>query len=148
MITRAIRAATITLTLAFAVFYPMLISIKVFLPLMVGFMGYLLILGIERNRYYFILVSLLYLLNLEVNLSLPLFLTVITVLVFYTAIYPSFDIIKECPVCVSLISVIFIDLLYFIMLIGHDFIFNETSIVVDQLLIYSLLVDLFLVFLL
>jgi len=148
MVAKLIKTATMILTIGFVTFYPMLISIKVFLPLMVGLMGYILVLGIEKMRFYFIFISLLYLINIEINLSLPLLLTVITVLVFYALIYPSFDIIKECPICVSLISVIFIDMLYFIILVGHDFIFNETSIVVDQLLIYSLLVDLFLVFLL
>ena len=123
-------------TLFYIIFYPMFISIYVFLPLMVGFMGYLFIYGIERSDTKYITLSLIYLINLEVNLSLPLFLTLLTVIFFYIFIYPILAILKECKICVALFSVLFIDLLYFIMLVGYDFIFDASSIVVDQLLLY------------
>ncbi|SFV64848.1 hypothetical protein MNB_SV-9-1693 [hydrothermal vent metagenome] len=79
---------------------------------------------------------------------MPLFLILFTVLIFYIVIYPTFEILKECKICVGLLSVLFIDLLYFIMLVGYDFIFNTVSIVVDQLLFYTLVVDMLMVFLL
>jgi len=132
----------------FVVFYPMMVSIYVFLPLMIGFMGYAMVVGIDRPRVSYLVVSLVYLINLEVNLSLPLFLTVLTVIIFYIAIYPHIHIFKKCKVCIPLISVISIDLLYLILLLGYDMIFGESSIVVDQLLLYSLIVDMLLVFLL
>jgi hypothetical protein len=132
----------------FIVFYPMLISIYVFLPLLIGFMGYVFILGVERPRLIYILITLVYLINLDVNLSLPLFLSIVAVILFYVTIYPSLHILKKCKICIPLISVVLIDLLYFILLIGYDFIFDESSIVVDQLLLYSLVVDIILVFLL
>jgi len=68
--------------LTFIVVYPMLISIYVFLPLFIGIMGYLFILGIERKLHY-VLMSLLYFINLEANLSLPFFLTIIASLLVY-----------------------------------------------------------------
>jgi len=132
--------------LTFVIFYPMLISIYVFLPLMIGFMGYLFILGIENSKTSYILIALAYLINLEVNLSLPLFLTILTIIFFFTAIYPILLILKSCKICIATLSVLFIDLLYFIMLLGYDFIFDESSIVVDQLLLYSLFVDMLMVF--
>ncbi len=136
------------IVISFIIFYPMLISIYVFLPLMIGFMGYVLILGIDRPRLSYVFIGLIYLINLEVNLSLPLFLTILTIILFYITIYPQLHVLKKCKVCIPLLSVIFIDLLYFIMLLGYDFIFDESSIVIDQLLLYSLIVDILMVFLL
>lgn len=137
-----------SIVISFIIFYPMLISIYVFLPLMIGFMGYVLILGIDRPRLSYVLISLIYLVNLEVNLSLPLFLSALTIMLFYITIYPHLHVLKKCKVCIPLLSVIFIDLLYFVMLLGYDFIFDESSIVIDQLLLYSLVVDILMVFLL
>jgi len=137
-----------TIAISFAIFYPMLISIYVFLPLMIGFMGYVLIRGIDSSRISYLFVGLIYLINLEVNLSLPLFLSILTIILFYVTIYPHLHVLKKCKVCIPLLSVIFIDLLYFIILLGYDFIFNESSIVIDQLLLYSLVVDMLMVFLL
>ncbi len=136
------------IVVAFIIFYPMLISIYVFLPLMIGFMGYVLVLGIDRPRISYVIVALVYLINLDVNLSLPLFLSILAVILFYITIYPHLDILKKCKVCVPLLSVIFIDLIYFIMLLGYDILFGESSIVIDQLLLYSLVVDVLMVFLL
>ena len=135
-------------TLIYIIFYPMFISIYVFLPLMIGFMGYLFIYGIEKSKTSYVILSLAYLINLEVNLSLPLFLTLLTVIFFYIFIYPILAILKECKICVALFSVLFIDLLYFIILVGYDFIFDESSIVVDKLILYTLVVDMVMVFLL
>jgi len=132
----------------FILFYPMLISIYVFIPLMIGFMGYVLVLGIDRPRAIYILISLIYLINLEVNLSLPLFLTIATVILFYLTIYPKIIIFKKCKVCIPLLSVVFIDLLYIILLLSYDLIFGESSIVIDQLLVYSFIADMLMVFLL
>ena len=137
-----------SIVISFIIFYPMLISIYVFLPLMIGFMGYVMILGIDRPRTSYIFISLVYLVNLEANLSLPLFLTILSIMLFYITIYPHLYVLKKCKVCIPLLSVIFIDLLYFIMLLGYDFIFGESSIVIDQLLLYSLVVDILMVFLL
>ena len=136
-----------SIVIAFIVFYPMLISIYVFLPLLIGFMGYILILGIDRSKVSYIFVSLVYLINVEVSLSLPLFLSVLAIMLFYAVIYPNLHILKKCKVCIPLLSVIFIDLLYFIILLGYDFIFDESSIVIDHLLLYSLVIDMLMVFL-
>ncbi len=146
---KPVRSALLwSIVISFIVFYPMLISIYVFLPLMIGFMGYVLILGIDRSRLSYVFIGLIYLINLEVNLSLPLFLTILTIILFYVTIYPHLQVLKKCKVCIPLLSVIFIDLLYFVMLLGYDFIFDESSIVIDQLLLYSLVVDILMVFLL
>jgi len=136
------------LAIAFVLFYPMLISIYVFLPLLIGVMGYILMRGIEENRLSFILIPLLYFMNLEVNLSLPYFLTVISALLVYVLAFRHLAHFRKCSVCQALISVILMDLVYLGLLLSYDFIFSTSSIVVDNIILYSLVVDLLVVVLL
>lgn len=131
--------------LSFVVFYPMLISIYVFLPLLIGAMSYVLIQGIERGSFATILIAIVYMINLEVNLSLPLFFTLIVTLLFYVGIYPSLTHFRKCRVCTALLSVILLDLSYLGSLFAFDFIFQTQSIVLDSILLYSLIVDMLVV---
>jgi len=133
------------LALLFAIFYPMLISIYVFLPLVVGIMGYILILGIEERKIYYILISLLYFINLEVNLSLPFFLIIISVLITYAMFYHSLEHFRTCQICKPIISVILIDFIYLGILMSYDFIFQTTSVELDYILFYTLIVDMLVV---
>ncbi len=130
------------LALLFVLFYPMLISIYVFLPLFIGVMGYMLILGIERRRVSFVIVSLLYLVNLDVNLSLPFFMASIAILLVYLFFYPYFKYFRRCHVCTPLLTVLMIDLTYLGLLLAYDFIFSTENIVLDDILFYPLVVDL------
>jgi hypothetical protein len=133
------------LALIFILFYPMLISIYVFLPLLIGIMGYALLRGIEKGNFFYIMISTLYFINLEVNLSLPYFLTIISTLLVYVLIYPYFTHFKRCNICRPILSVLFLDGVYLGSLLFYDFIFQSHSIVLDNLLLYSLIVDLLVV---
>ncbi len=126
----------------FILFYPMLISIYVFLPLLIGLMGYILILGVDKERSDYILPALIYFINLEINLSLPFFLTVITVLIVYIVFYQALIHIRGCSLCAPVITVILIDFVYLGSLLAYDFLFQETTIVLDSILLYSLIIDL------
>ena len=137
-----------SLAIAFVIFYPMLISIYVFLPLLVGVMGYVLMLGIETNRISYIIIPLLYFLNIEVNLSLPYFLTLIASLLIYVLFFRHLSYFRKCAICRPILSVILMDILYLGLLVSYDFIFSTSSIVVDNILLYSLVVDLLVVVLL
>jgi hypothetical protein len=137
-----------SLAIAFVIFYPMLISIYVFLPLLVGVMGYVLMLGIETNRISYIIIPLLYFLNIEVNLSLPYFLTLIASLLIYVLFFRHLNYFRKCAICRPILSVVLMDLLYLSLLLSYDFIFSTSSIVVDNILLYSLVVDLLVVVLL
>lgn len=132
----------------FILFYPMLISIYVFLPLFIGAMSYVLILGLEKEKSLFLPVAIIYLINLEVNLSLPLFLTIISSFIFYVTLYPSLKHFRRCKVCRPLLSVLILDLFYLGALFMFDFIFQTQSIVLDNILLYSLVVDMLIVVLL
>lgn len=129
----------------FIIFYPMLISIYVFLPLFVGVMGYLLMKGIDENRIFYILLALLYFINLEVNLSLPFFLTILTSLLVYVFFYHHLNYFRKCVICRPILSVILIDGFYLLSLLAYDFVFQTHTIVLDNILLYSLIVDLLVV---
>ena len=132
-------------SMLFVIFYPMLISIYVFLPLFIGAMGYLLMRGIEENRIFYILLPLIYFINLDVNLSLPFFLTIIVSLIIYVFLYHHLNYFRKCVICRPILSVLLIDGLYLISLLAYDFVFQTHTIVLDNILLYSLIVDLLVV---
>jgi hypothetical protein len=125
----------------FVLLYPMLISIYVTLPLFIGYAGYTMIRGMERRVPAIVLFAFVYLCNLEVNLSLPLFLTLLATLVFYIFFYPQLAFLKRCRACVAVITVVSIDLLYLLMILSYDFIFSTSSVGIDSLLLFSLIMD-------
>ena len=131
--------------LLFIIFYPMLISIYVFLPLLIGVMGYILMQGIEKGKIHYIFISLVYFINLEVNLSLPFFLIVISSLLVYVLFYHSLIYFRDCMICRPVLSVLLIDGVYLGSLLAYDFIFQTNSIVLDNILLYSLIIDLLIV---
>jgi len=132
----------------FVLFYPMIISIYVFLPLFIGAMSYVLILGLDKEKSFSLPLAIIYLVNLEVNLSLPLFLTIISAFIFYVTLYPSLKHFRRCKICKPLLSVIILDFFYLGALFTFDFIFQTQSIVLDNILLYSLVVDMLIVVLL
>lgn len=132
----------------FILFYPMLISIYVFLPLFIGVMGYIFILGIEEGKFHYIVMSMIYFLNLEVNLSLPFFLISISSLLVYVIFYQKLTHFRRCKVCSLIITVLLLDTVYLGCLLGYDFIFQTTSVVLDSILLYSLVVDVLVVIIL
>ena len=132
----------------FILFYPMLISIYVFLPLFIGAMSYILVSGLDKEKSLSLPIAIIYLINLEVNLSLPLFLTIISSFLFYVTIYPSLRHFRKCKICKPLLSVVILDFFYLGALFMFDFIFQTQSIVLDNILLYSLVVDMLIVVLL
>jgi len=133
------------LLLFFVLFYPMLISFYVFLPLLIGVMGYVFIQGVDKGKWAYVLLSLIYFINLEVNLSLPFFLILISVLIVYILFYNTLTHLKKCRICTPLLTVFLIDVVYLGVLLAYDFIFDTSSIVLDTILLYSLIVDLLVV---
>ena len=129
----------------FVIFYPMLISIYVFLPLFIGVMGFILVEGIERGKIHYILVSVVYFLNLEINLSLPFLLTIISSLSFYAIFYKYLSYFRKCTICKPVIAVFILDLTYLGLLLFYDLAMQTHSIVLDSILLYSLIVDLLVV---
>ena len=132
---------SLLLVISFVIFYPMFISIYVWLPLFIGMAGYFLMQGIEKGRIGYILFPVVYFINLEANLSLPLFLTIIATLLVYQLIYSKLHYFKQCHLCRVLLSTVSLDILYLLLLLSYDFIFQTSSIGLDMILLYSLSVD-------
>ncbi|MCF6206653.1 MAG: hypothetical protein L3J47_07160, partial [Sulfurovum sp.] len=130
------------LVILFVLFYPMFISIYVYLPLFIGVMGYILIRGIDQGRISYIVISLLYLINMDINLSLPFFLVSIAILFVYIFMYPHFVHFRKCKVCTPFLTVLMIDLVYLGFLLAYDFVFQTENIILDDILLYPLVVDL------
>ena len=87
----------------------------------------------------------IYMINLEVNLTLPLFLIVISTLLFYVIIYPYLTHFRKCQLCRPLLSIVILDLMYLGCLFFYDFVFQTQSIVLDEILLYTLIVDMLVV---
>lgn len=132
----------------FSFIYPMFISMYVFLPLFIGTAGYMLVMGYETDKLWFVYMAIFYMLNIEINLSLPILLILIASLLFYRFIYFRLLYLRNCPLCKPILSVLFINFIYFGMLLTYDFIFETQSIVLDTILLYSLIVDMLIVVLL
>ena len=126
-------------------FYPMFISIYVFLPLLIGVMGHILMQGIATGKLHYVLVAMLYFINLEVNLSLPFFLMLLATLLVYRLFYIKLSKVKRCKVCVNIFLVILLDFTYLGLLLGYDFMFQTNSVMLDVILVYSLVIDMLIV---
>ena len=125
----------------FVILYPMLVSIYVFLPLFIGFSGWMILRGVEGAGLMYVVIPLVYLINLEINLSLPLMMVVLATLVYYLTLYERVMILKRCKFCVAILSVILIDGYYYGALMVYDLLMDTSSIVIDKLLWYSLIAD-------
>lgn len=125
----------------FVILYPMLISVYVFLPLFIGVAGWILLQGFERWDYRRMVPALAYLINLEVNLSLPLLLSLFAVLLYYLLFYDRVLYLKRCKTCVAVLSVVAIDLIYLGVLTLYDMVLDTGTLVLSDLLWYSLIAD-------
>lgn len=132
---------------AFIVLFPVLISRHVYLPLFIGIAGYLMIKGFEGEGYSYFWFPFFYLLNLEANTSLPLLVSFFSILLFYTLFFERIKYFKMCKVCVATLTVIGVNVFYLLTLVVFDFLFGTVNVVVDSLLLYSLLFDVIVVFL-
>ena len=127
--------------LTVVIIYPMLISIYVTLPLFVGFAGLMFIIGLDKDRYLYLIFAFLYMINLEINLSLPILLMPIAVMVFYIFVKKKLAFLKLCTLCVSVVTVVLIDIIYFLLLASYDFLLQQSSVSYDSLLLFSVVYD-------
>ncbi len=121
--------------------YPMLVSIYVTMPLFIGFAGLMLILGIDEGRIWQIILSILYMINLEINLSLPLFLIPTSVAIYMLFFKNKLSLLKLCPICIRIATVIFINIIYFFLLYSYDFVQSQNSVNYDSFLLFTFIYD-------
>jgi hypothetical protein len=128
-----------------ALLYPILISIYVVLPSFIGLAGYWMISGIRDDNLMPIFISSLYLINLDINTSVPIFSGIISVLLCYLFILPRFRIIANCKICTGIIIVISIYIIYFVVAYIFDFAFELDIVHVSLLILISIIIDILLV---
>ncbi len=127
--------------------YPALISIYVKLPLFIGFAGLVFLRGLDKERYSFAFVALLYMILLEINLSLPIGLIAIVSLLCYIFLISKLTILKNCQKCIDIIAVVSINGIYMFILTFFDILTSQSSIDFNITIIYSILFDIMAVFL-
>jgi len=128
--------------LLFVALYPMFVSMYTMLPPLIGLVGYVLITNFDKNRLY-AFSALFYLLNLDLNLTLPLFMSSMVIVLIYMFVYSPLKRLIRCRVCLLFALIAIIDFSYYITLFIYDFTFNSTTVLGDMLLIYYIVVDIF-----
>lgn len=132
--------------LGFAVlFYPLLVSIYTVFPPFIGIAGLVIIYYFEKNWIY-ALAGTLYLVNIDLNLGLPLLLSVFSIILIYYLVYPSAQLMIRCKSCLSLFLIVVIDAFYYLNLFIYDVIFSAHTIIGDSTLVYYIMMDLLLGF--
>ena len=122
--------------------YPVLVSIYSMLPPLIGLVGYIIISNIERNKLY-ALGGMVYLLNLELNLTLPILLSIFVVVMTYVFLYSSLKLLIRCQVCLLFTMIVILDSFYYITLFLYDAMFQTTTVIGDMMLVYYIMVDIF-----
>lgn len=129
----------ILLTL-FVALYPIFLSMHTMLPPFIGLAGYFLLINIEQEKVY-VIAPLLYLINLDFNLSLPLFFSILVIILIYFFIYTPLKRLVRCKVCLLFMLIITIDFIYYMGLFVYDFMFNTSTVLADMMLIYFMVFD-------
>ena len=124
----------------FVLFYPFLVSMYPMLPPLIGLIGYIIIYNLDKNPLY-ALSGFLYLVNLELNSSLPLLLSIFTIMMIYIFLYSTLKLLIRCHVCLLFTLMILIDFSYYMALFLYDFVFNTSSLLADMLLVYYIVID-------
>jgi len=125
---------------AFVLFYPFLVSMYTMLPPLVGLAGYIIISNFDKKILY-VWGGFFYLLNLELNSSLPILLSFFIIIIIYYLFYSTLKLLVRCRVCLLFMLMVIIDASYYLSLFLYDIIFDTSSVVADMLLVYYIVVD-------
>lgn len=132
----------------FVLLYPTIASIYAFSPPLLGIAAFIFIDAMEKEDYEYMLITLVYMLNIDVNFSMPMFLSIFSMLLIYTLIYPRLNVFSHCKMCVAAIIVVIFNLLYMEMILLYSYVFKEFILDMDAVLIAYFLFDLMMVFIL
>ena len=128
-------------------FYPMLVSIYPLLPPLIGIAGLVIIYNTDKNIVY-PLSGMLYLVNLDLNLTLPFLLSIFSAIFIKIFIYSPAKLMIRCRVCLNLFIILLVDAFYYIGLFLYDIVLDSKTIVADPILTYYILSDFIIGFLL
>ena len=122
------------------IFYPILVSIYSIFPPLIGIAGLIIIYNIDKNII-LVISGVLYLMHIDLNLSLPFLLSIVSVVLIHFLAYPSVKLMIRCKVCLALFLIIFIDAFYYMSLFLYDFILNTKTVIADSMLWLYILID-------
>ncbi len=125
----------------FIIFYPMIFTLYNFSPPLLGIASYLLLDAFERRDNMFIALAIVYMLNIDINFSMPMFLDILTTLFLYIVIYPKLLVINHCKMCVASIIVILFNLIYLELTLLYGYIFQVEIVEIDSVLFVYLIFD-------
>ena len=124
----------------FVLLYPMLVSMYTVLPPLIGLAGYIFIISINSKKIYSVS-AFFYLVNLDLNLTLPLFLSTAITILILMFVYEPLKRLVRCRVCLLFALIVLIDFIYYVNLFVYDFIFNASTVIGDMLLVYYIVID-------
>ncbi len=124
----------------FVIVYPILVSMYPLVPPLFGIAGLVIIYNMNKNLIY-TLATMFYLIHLDLNLGLPFMLSIFSILIINTFIYPSLKLLIRCKVCLTLILIILVDLFYYINLITYDLVLDASTIIVNSMLSFYIFLD-------
>jgi len=127
-------------TISFMLFYPMLVSMYPLLPPLIGLVGIVIILNLEKDVVK-TLFAMLYLINLDLNLGLPFMLSIFSILLINTFVYPNAKLVIRCKSCLMVFLVFLIDVFYYTNLFIYDLVFNTQTIIANSMLWFYILID-------
>jgi hypothetical protein len=125
---------------SFTLFYPMLVSMYPLLPPLIGLVGITIILNLEKDVVR-TLFAMIYLINLDLNLGLPFMLSIFSILIINTFIYPNAKLIISCKSCLIIFLIVLIDIFYYLNLFVYDFMFGGETIIANSMLWFYILID-------
>ena len=112
------------------------------LPPLIGLAGYIVIINLDKNKVY-ALSGMAYLVNLDLNLTLPMLLSTFITILIYVLFYYKLKLLIRCRVCLIFVLIVLIDFLYYVSLFLYDVMFNTSTVIGDILLVYYIFIDIF-----
>ncbi|MGM0623268.1 MAG: hypothetical protein ACQESH_04525 [Campylobacterota bacterium] len=131
----------------FIFFYPIFASYYYYLPPLTAIAAIFAIRGYEKQNRFMLYCALIYLFNVEVNFSLPMFSTIAVALFYYVVILPKLRFYTTCTNCLRFFSVIIYNILLVVTLLAYDYLFYTESVFLNLKLLYNLMFELLVVFL-
>ena len=126
----------------FIFFYPILASYYYYIPPLIAIAAILAIRGYEKDDKFMLMSALIYLFNVEVNFSLPMFSTIAVLAFYFFMLLPKLRFYTTCTICLRLLTVIVYNLLLILFLISYDYLFYTYSLGLDLKLLYNIMFEL------
>lgn len=126
----------------FVFFYPILSSYYYYIPPFIAIAAIFAIRGHEKQNRFMLYMSLIYLFNVEVNFSLPMFSTIVVLLFYFYFILPKLRFYTTCTICLRFLTVIFYNIFLVAFLLIYDYLFFTHTLFLDLKLLYNITFEL------